>query len=129
MVDYRAEDFTAMGETFDFVFDAVGKTTFAACKPLMASGGLFMSSELGPKLQNLWLPLVTRLGSDKRVVFPVPKRAREHVKTAADELAAGTLRPVIDRSYDLADIVEAYRYVDTGTKTGNVSLKVQASSP
>ena len=123
-IDFRAEDFTAIGETFDFVFDAVGKTTFAACRKLVTPGGVFISTELGPRLQNLRLSLTTRFRGDVRVRFPFPLHARQHVKTAREELGAGTLRPVIDRCVDLDDIVEAYRYVETATKTGSVVLRV-----
>lgn len=123
-IDYRAEDFTAIGETFDFVFDAVGKTTFAACRGLLVPGGVFMASELGPRLQNLRLSITTRFVGPNRVHFPLPLRAREHIKSAREELAAGTLRPVIDRRMQLDDIVEAYRYVESEKKTGSVVLQV-----
>jgi len=123
-IDFRAEDFTAIGERFDLVFDAVGKTTFAACRPLLRRNGMFMATELGPRLQNLRLSLTTRFRSTHRVHFPLPLHPRRHVTTARDELAAGTLRPVIDRRYELDDIVDAYRYVDTASKTGNVVLRI-----
>ena len=80
VVDRQAEDFTAIDERFDLVFDSVGKTTFAACRSLLHPGGMFMATELGPKLQNLWLPFTTRW-LDRRVLFPLPFKPREHVKT------------------------------------------------
>lgn len=123
-IDFRMEDFTATGEEFDFVFDAVGKTTFAACRNLVRPGGVFMSTEVGERLQNLRLSLTTRFRGDVRVHFPLPTHARRHVKATRDELAAGTLRPVVDRAVDLADIVEAYHYVEAGTKTGTVIVRV-----
>lgn len=123
-IDFRAEDFTAIGEEFDFVFDAVGKTTFAACRKLVRPRGVFMATELGPRLQNLRLSLTTRFRGDIRVHFPLPLHARRHVKATRGELATGTLRPVIDCCVDLDDIVKAYRYVETATKTGNVILRI-----
>ena len=123
-IDYRAEDFTAIGQTFDLVFDAVGQTTFAECRPLLDTTGQFMATELGPRLQNLRLALTTRFGDGPRVHFPFPRDARRHVGTVRDELAAGTFRPVLDRTFDLDQIVDAYRYVDSATKTGNVILRV-----
>lgn len=124
VIDYRAEDFTAIGDTFDLVLDAVGKTTFAACRGLLGPNGMFMATELGPGLQNLRLSVTTRFRGTHRVHFPLPLQPRRHVQVAATELAAGTLSPVIDRRFDLDHIVEAYRYVDTATKTGNVVLQV-----
>ncbi len=123
-IDYRAEDFTALGETFDFVFDAVGKTTFAACKGLLHTDGMFMATEIGPGLQNLRLALTTRFGGGPTVHFPFPLNVRAHVKTTADELAKGTFRPVIDRVFDLDQVQDAYRFVETATKTGNVILRI-----
>ncbi len=126
-IDFRAEDFTAIGETFDFVFDAAGKTSFAACCDLLGPGGVFMATGLGPRMQNLRLSLSTRLHGSHRVHFPLPLHPRRHVQIARDELAAGTFRPVIDRRVDLDDIVKAYRYVETATKTGTVVLRIAPS--
>ena len=123
-VDYRAEDFTAIGETFDLVFDAVGKTSFERCRGLLKDDGQYMATELGPGLQNIRLTLTTRFGSGPRVHFPLPGDVRPHLKTISAALAAGTFQPVIDRTFELDQIVEAYRYVDTATKTGNVILRV-----
>ncbi len=123
-VDYRAEDFTAIDDSFDLVFDAVGKTTFAACRRLLAPGGVFMATELGPRLQNLRLSITTRFRRHQRVLFPLPLHARQHVKVARHELMAGNLRPVIDRRMNLDDIVGAYRYVESEAKTGSLVLRV-----
>lgn len=118
------DELASRGERFQWVFDAVGKIRYAACRDLLAPSGRFTSSELGPRMENLRLDLRTRFGGEHRVVFPWPDRARQHVKAVRAELEAGTLRPVIDQRFELDDIVEAYRYVDTGTKTGNVVLQV-----
>jgi hypothetical protein len=72
---------------------------------------MFMATELGTRMQNLRLAISTRLRGDLRVHFPLPLRTREHVKTASAELATGSLQPVIDRTFALDDIVDAYRYV------------------
>ncbi len=124
VVDYTVDDFTAIGRMYDLVFDAVGKTSFGACEALVREGGTFMSAELGPRLENLWLSVTTRFHGSGRVVFAFPTRARRHVQTVRDALASATFTPVIDRTYPLEEIVDAYRYVDTGEKTGNVVLTV-----
>jgi NADPH:quinone reductase-like Zn-dependent oxidoreductase len=127
-IDYQTQDFTAIGQDFDFVFDAVGKTRFGICKDLVRPGGIYMSTELGPWLENPRLAFTTRFRGNRHVHFPLPLNAREHVKTIRDELSAGSLRPVIDRTYPLDEIVEAYRYIDRGTKTGNVVLQVAVNN-
>jgi NADPH:quinone reductase-like Zn-dependent oxidoreductase len=127
VVDHEREDFTRCGETFDVVFDAVGKSCFAACKPLLVKGGIYVSTDLGPRGQNpvlgLVSPLYKRVGA-KRVMFPLPSCGKEDVELLRDRLARGELRPVLDRTYPLADIRAAFEYVETGQKTGNVVVRV-----
>jgi NADPH:quinone reductase-like Zn-dependent oxidoreductase len=122
VIDYQTEDFTTPGTTYDVVFDAVGKTSYAACKPIIREGGCFLATDIGPFPWNPLLALTTRLGSRRRVMFPLPKDDVEIATYLRDRLAAGELRPLIDRTYPLDDIVEAYRYVETGQKLGNVVI-------
>lgn len=127
VVDWEREDFTALDERFDVVFDAVGKSSFGACRPLLRGGGVYVSTDLGPWAQNAPLSLVGpvfRAVGAKRVAFPLPRASREAIAFLRERLARGELRPVIDRAYGLDDIVEAYRYVDTGLKVGNVVVRV-----
>ena len=122
-VDYLTGDFTAIDGQFDLVFDAVGKTRFRACRHLVRPGGSFMATELGPAMENIRLTATT-WRRDRRVHFPLPLNARAHVKTTAEELAAGRLRPVIDREVGLDELVDAYRYVESEAKTGTVVLQI-----
>jgi len=125
VVDYQTEDFTALPQRFDLVFDAVGKSTFGACRRLLRPDGVYVSSELGPGAQNLPLSLLgTVRRGRQRVVFPFPEDNQAVVEEIRDHLAAGTYRPLIDRTYPLEDIVAAHRYVETGQKLGNVIITV-----
>ena len=124
VIDYTSEDYTTTGTDFDLVFDAVGKTSFRTCERLLRDGGYYMATEFGPRLANLRLSVTTRFRGRCRVAFPLPLNARRHVAAVRAALADATFRPVIDRTYALDDIVEAYRYVETGQKTGNVVLTV-----
>ncbi|PRY02082.1 NAD(P)-dependent alcohol dehydrogenase [Allonocardiopsis opalescens] len=126
VVDYTAQDFTADERRYDAVFDAVGKSTFARCKRLLKPGGAYLSSEPGPGAQNLLLSLVTPLLRGRTVRFPVPRQDQEMVRHFADLLGSGAFKPLIDRRYPLDRIPDAYRYVETGTKTGNVVITVVA---
>jgi NADPH:quinone reductase-like Zn-dependent oxidoreductase len=123
VVDLTTDDFTAQGETYDVVFDAVGKTSFATCRPTIRPGGVFLATDVGPFPWNPLLALTTRF-SRRRVLFPLPKDDREVVTHLRDRIAAGEFRPVVDRTYPLDEIVDAYRYVDTGQKLGNVVIRV-----
>ncbi|MFA1539077.1 NAD(P)-dependent alcohol dehydrogenase [Actinomadura monticuli] len=124
VVDYTAQDFTADQQRYDLVLDAVGKSTFGRCRRLLKPGGVYMSSDLGPGWQNIPLTLVTPLFRGKRVKFGVPVQNKEMVEYFRDLIESGRFRPVIDRRYPLDEIVDAYRYVETGQKTGNVVIEV-----
>jgi NADPH:quinone reductase-like Zn-dependent oxidoreductase len=124
-IDRTTEDFTRDPQTYDVVLDAVGKSSFGRCKRLLTTRGIYLSSDLGPWSMNPLLALLTPLGRGRRVVFPIPPRYRKpEVERVAEELAAGTFRPVIDRSYPLDQIVEASRYVESEEKIGNVIITV-----
>ncbi len=122
VVDYQKEDFTQMEEQYDFVFDAVGKSTFSWCKPLLKPGGTYISSELGPHAENLYLPLLTKIRGGKKVVFPIPSDIKGSLRFIQNLLETGQFKPVIDRKYPLEQIAEAYTYVASGQKTGNVII-------
>ena len=124
VVDYLTEDFTQDRQRYDIVFDAVGKRTFGECKRLLKPHGLYMSTELGPYVQNPLLALVTPLGRGKRVKFPTPRHDQAMIEWIRDLMASGAFTPLIDRSYPLDRIVEAYEYVETGRKVGSVVITI-----
>jgi NADPH:quinone reductase-like Zn-dependent oxidoreductase len=123
--DYTREDFTADTEKYEFVFDAAGKSTFAKCKPLLKQGGVYISSELGPMVQNPFLALFTKVIGDKKVIFPIPSDIKRSIQFIKDLTEKGKFKPVIDRKYPLENIGDAYRYVASGQKTGNVVISYE----
>jgi NADPH:quinone reductase-like Zn-dependent oxidoreductase len=128
VIDYTADDFTKDQQRYDVVLDAVGKSSFGRCKRLLKPRGIYLSSDLGPLSQNPILALITPLFGGKRVMFPIPKDDQEMVRYFKELLESGAFKPVIDRRYRLDQIVEAYRYVETGQKIGNVVISVESSS-
>jgi NADPH:quinone reductase-like Zn-dependent oxidoreductase len=124
VVDYTTEDFTRSGGEYDLVFDAVGKSSFGACRKLLGPGGIYSSTELGFLWQNPLLALWTSRFGKHRVTFPIPRTSREDMEFLRGLVETGAFRPVIDRRYPLDQIVEAFRYVETGQKTGNVVITV-----
>lgn len=126
VIDYLKQDFTKIlkGENFDFVFDAVGKSSFSKCKPLLNPGGIYVSSELGWMAENIFYALTTPFFGKKKVIFPIPKDIKtslEHIKKLMEE---GKLKAVIDSVHPLEKIPEVFEYVLTGEKTGNVIIKI-----
>jgi NADPH:quinone reductase-like Zn-dependent oxidoreductase len=124
VIDYTQEDFTKGSETYDFIFDAVGKLSFKRCRGSLKPGGIYGSTDLGPYWQNPFLALWTSRIGDKKVLFPIPRYTKKDVVFVKKLIEAGEYRAVIDRRYLLEDVVEANRYVETGHKTGNVVLTV-----
>jgi len=127
VLDYTAEDFTDLGERFDFVVDAVGKTSFFRCRRLLKPGGVFAATDLGPWWQNLALMMWSSISGRNRVVIAAPRRIDGFVASLKTLMEAGQFRAIIDRKYPLAAIADAYRYVETGQKVGIVVIDVAAA--
>jgi NADPH:quinone reductase-like Zn-dependent oxidoreductase len=128
VIDYTAEDFTKDTQTYDVVLDAVGMSSFGRTKRLLKPRGTYVSGDWGPKAQNPILALITPLLGGKKVLFPLAKDDQEMASHLKGLLESGAFKPVIDRRYRLDQIVEAYRYVETGRKTGNVVIIVEHST-
>ena len=124
VIDYTQQDFTKSGETYDVIFDAVGKLSFGRCRNSLRPGGIYLPTD---GLWNLILVPLTSIVGGKKVRFAIPPRfAKKDVLLLKELIEAGKYRAVIDRSYPLEDVVEATRYVETERKTGNVVLTVSS---
>ncbi len=128
VIDYLTEDFTKNGQTYDVVFDAVGKHSFRRCRTSVKEGGAFIETHLGFLWHVPFLALATRWIGSRKVNLPVPVYSKEDVLHVKELIEAGRYRAVIDRTYPLEDFVEATRYVETGEKTGNVVLTVSPTA-
>jgi len=122
VIDYLKEDFTQSDERYDFIFDAVGKSSFGACKNILKDGGIYISTELGENAENIFLALITPFIGKKRLLFPIPSINREDINFLKEQAEKGVFKPVVDRTYTLDRIVDAYKYVETGQKIGNVII-------
>jgi NADPH:quinone reductase-like Zn-dependent oxidoreductase len=122
VIDYTQEDFTKNGQTYDVIFDAVGKHSFKRSKDSLKPGGLYLATD---GFRNLILALWTPRFGDKKVIFQIPPRqTKQDVRFLKELIDARRYHAVIDRCYPLGDVVEATRYVETEQKTGNVVLTI-----
>jgi NADPH:quinone reductase-like Zn-dependent oxidoreductase len=122
VIDYTQEDFTKNGQTYDVIFDAVGKHSFTRCRGSLNRGGRYLATD---GLRNLVLALWTSRVGAKRVVFSIPPRyMKQDVLFLKELIEAGKYRAVVDRCYPLEDVVDATRYVETEQKVGNVVLTI-----
>lgn len=117
VIDYTKDDFTKINKKFDYIFDAVGKSSLFKCKHLMKENAVYFSTELGFMYQNVFLPLFT-----KKLIFPIPKDSKEQVLLFKQLAESGELRAIIDRRYTFEQIKEAHQYVELGQKTGSVVI-------
>jgi len=125
VIDYTKESFLKTEERYDYVFDAVGKSTFGQCKSILKAGGVYISSELGPRAENPFLALITQIAGSKKVKFPIPFDVRASITFILDLIEKGRFQPLIDRTYTLDEIQEAFSYVASGQKAGNVVLLIK----
>lgn len=124
VIDYQTQDFTKTENKYDFIFDAVGKSSFGQCNPLLKDKGIYISTELGKNGENIFLALITPFLGGKKLLFPIPSISKDDVIFLKKLAQKGVYKPVIDRTYNLEQIVEAYKYVETGQKTGNVVINI-----
>jgi NADPH2:quinone reductase len=119
--DHTAEDFTASGERYDIVFDTVTRSSFAACRPVLAPRGCYLPTTGLINTVHAWRTAVTG-GPRVRTGMSVRKHAA--LAELRELLAQRHVRVVVDRTFALSDIVAAHRYVDGGHKVGNVVVTV-----
>ena len=124
VLDRFHEDFTKNGETYDVIFDAVGKHSFRRCRRSLKPGGVYVTAGLGFLYHVPLAALATRFVGSRRARLAIGTYAKADLVLVKELVEAGKYRPVIDRRYALDEAVEANRYVETGQKTGNVVLHV-----
>ncbi len=122
MIDYTQEDFTKSDETYDAVFDAVGKASIGKSMNVLKEGGVFLDC-VGMLRRGIQAKFAT-MRSSKRVMGDSAEGKLEDLIYIKELVEAGVLKPVIDRTYLLEEIAEAHRYVETGRKKGNVVITI-----
>jgi NADPH:quinone reductase-like Zn-dependent oxidoreductase len=127
VIDYTKEDFTESAQTYDIIFDAVGKISYSKAKKALKKDGTFLEAGMGLGIISnvLWTSL---FGNKKAKIAatglrPPKERAKDvlHLKLLMEE---GKIKPVIDKTYPLEQIAMAHTYVDKGHKKGNVVIQI-----
>lgn len=122
VIDYAREDFTRNGETYDVIFDILGKGTYARYAGSLTPGGilLFASFKARQLLDMLW----TSLAGGRKVICALAPGGAEDLAAVKDLIEAGHLKAIIDRRFPLAQAGEAHRYVEAGLAQGRVAILV-----
>jgi NADPH:quinone reductase-like Zn-dependent oxidoreductase len=123
VIDYTQEDFTQNGETYDLIFDILGKSSFSHIKRSLKPNGilLFASFKMKQLVQMLW----TSRSKGQKVICALAPGSREDLLTVKELVEAGRLTAIIDKCYPLEQTAEAHRYVETGHRTGSVDITVK----
>ncbi|MDY7031131.1 MAG: NAD(P)-dependent alcohol dehydrogenase [Thermodesulfobacteriota bacterium] len=123
VIDYTKEDFTKSGETYDIIFDTVGKSSFSRSIKSLKKKGFYLLANpgLSQMIRGLW----TSITSNKKIIFQFASEKTEDLIFLKELIEAGKIKSVIDRCYPLEQIVEAHRYVEKGHKKGNVVITLE----
>ena len=122
VIDYTKEDFAQKGETYDLIFDILGKSTFSRCKNSLKSDGVYLRASF--KMRELFQMLWTKFFSSKKVICALTTEKKENLVRIKELVEAGKIKSVIDKFYPLEKTVEAHRYVEEGNKKGNVLITI-----
>lgn len=125
VIDYTSTDFTEDAERYDYVFDAVGKSSFKKCKRLLKPKGVYMSSELGSYGANIFLALATPISGGRKVIFPIPSNVKASLALIDKLVTEKKFSPLIDSVYPLEKIREAFTRALSGEKNGNIILSME----
>ncbi|MBZ0281129.1 MAG: NAD(P)-dependent alcohol dehydrogenase [Anaerolineae bacterium] len=122
VIDYTKEDFTQNGETYDVIFDVVGKSSFPRTIKSLKQNGYYLlaNAPLSLLIRGRWIAR----NSSKKVIMGTSTQKPEDLMLLKELIEAGKIKAVIDRRYPLEQVAEAHRYVDTGHKQGNVVITV-----
>jgi NADPH:quinone reductase-like Zn-dependent oxidoreductase len=122
VIDYAREDFTQSGETYDVIFDVIGKSSFTGSVRSLKPDGRYLLGNpgLAHMLRGRWTPMK----NGRKVIFRSASQRIEDLVFIKELVEAGQIRTVIDRSYPLEQMADAHRYVESGQKKGNVVITV-----
>jgi NADPH:quinone reductase-like Zn-dependent oxidoreductase len=120
VIDYTAEDFSQNGETYDLIFDILGRSSFSRCKNSLKPKGIYLlaSFKMSPLFQMLW----TKMGGGKKVVCALASEQPADLVIIKELVEAGQFKSIIDRCFGLEPAAEAHRYAESGQKRGAIVI-------
>jgi NADPH:quinone reductase-like Zn-dependent oxidoreductase len=127
VIDYAREDFTQNGETYDLIFDVLGKSSFARCKSSLAPNGVYLLASF--KTKALMQMLRTRMSGSQKVICAFADEKAAHLEFVGQLAESGAYQTVVDRCFPLEQAAQAHRYVESGARTGAVVLRVEVGQP
>lgn len=123
VIDYKKEDFTRTGDSYDIIFDTVGESSISRSLEVLRKGGWYLLATfgLGKLMQILW----SSLTSGRKFFYGLLQERTEDLIFLKELVESGALRPIIDRSYPVEQITEAHRYAESGQKKGHIIITLK----
>jgi NADPH:quinone reductase-like Zn-dependent oxidoreductase len=122
VIDYTQGPYLLNGPKYDVIFDTVYRSSYSECISALANHGVYLMANTGPR--RMLRSLITSRFSDKKIVFQFAGETVEDFNYLAGLIAAGKIKPVIDKTFPLEKTAEAHAYVDSGNKKGCVVIQV-----
>ncbi|UCH63139.1 MAG: NAD(P)-dependent alcohol dehydrogenase [Fidelibacterota bacterium] len=123
VVDYTKEDFTQSGETYDLIFDILGKSTFSRCKNSLKPNGRYLLASF--KTGKILQMLVTSIMGSRKVICAMASETQEDMVLLKELAEAGNIKTIIDRTYPLEQAAEAHKYYEQGRKQGRIVITLE----
>jgi NADPH:quinone reductase-like Zn-dependent oxidoreductase len=123
VIDYKKHDFTQNGETYNVIFDILGRSSFARCKNSLTPNGIYLLASF--KSRALWDMFWTSFASPKKVICAMTDEKAENLVFVKELVEAGKIKAIIDRRFPLEQAAEAHRYAETGQKRGYVIITME----
>ena len=122
VIDYTNEDFTQNGETYDLIFDILGRSSFSRCKGSLKQNGRYLLASFKTRqlVQMLW---TSKVGSKKVICALAPEKSGD-LPYIRELIEAGTIKAAIDKSFPLEQTAQAHRYIEEGHKKGHIAITV-----
>ncbi len=123
VLDYTREDFTRNGETYDLIFDILGKSSFSSCKSSLKQNGIYLLASF--KIKQLFQMLWTSIVPGKKVICTLSSEHPKDLLFIKELVESGQIKSIIDRCYPLEQTAEAHRYVEKGYRKGSVIITME----
>ncbi len=122
-IDYTKEDFTQSGETYDLIFDILGRASFSRCKKVLSPNGRLQFASF--KMKQLVQMLMTSAAGKKKVICALAPGRVEDLIGVKELIEAGKMRSIVDQRFPLEQAAEAHRYVEKGHRKGPVAITLE----
>ncbi|TVQ18310.1 MAG: NAD(P)-dependent alcohol dehydrogenase [Bacteroidetes bacterium] len=125
VIDYKHNDFTQSGETYDLIFDVLGRSSFARCKNSLTPNGVYFLASF--KMKQLFQMLWTKLSGGKKVICSLAPGSVEDLIAVKELIEAGKFKSLIDRRFTLEEMAMAHQYYESAERKGNVAITIKQS--